>query len=71
MMAFPALMTHDGEDNSPTGAEVRVQVISVVNPGAEPVTGVPTGPEVGVRVSVPRAPTVTVKVWVADSAAFD
>ncbi len=71
MMAVPALIVQLGDDNSPPGAELRVQDVSGVKPVAEPVTGVPTGPELGVKVSVPRVPTVTVKVAVADSAAFD
>ncbi len=69
--AFPALTTQLGDASSPGGAELRVQELSVENPGAVPVTAVPTGPELGVKVNVCRVPATTVKVALADSPTFD
>ncbi len=71
MMAVPAPTVQVGDANSPAGEELSVHETSVVNPVAEPVTAVPTGPELGVRVSVPNGPTLTVNVALAVSAEFD
>ncbi len=71
MMAVPAAMVQFVDANSPAGEALSVHETSVVNPVAEPVTAVPTGPELGLRVSVPNGPWLTVNVALAVSAAFD
>jgi hypothetical protein len=60
-------MVHDGEDRIVEGAALSRHDTSVVNPVALPLTTVPVGPDVGVRVRVPGGPAVTVKGAVAES----
>jgi hypothetical protein len=68
--AFPLpVIVHDGEDRIADGAAVSWHDTSLVNPVALPLTGVPVGPDVGVRVNVPGGPAVTVKGELAESRA--
>jgi len=66
----PVTMVHDGDDKIADGLAIRTHDVSVVNSVPSPVTTVPEGPEVGVRVRVPGAPAVTANVAVADSPKF-
>jgi len=63
-------MAHEGEANKPGGEEESTQLRSVGNPEAVPDTTVPIGPEVGVSTKALVGPEITVKVAVAESAAF-
>jgi hypothetical protein len=68
-MLPPPKIVHDGEDSRPEGLEVSIQAVSVANSVAEPETGVPGGPDVGVSVRVSTVPELTVKVALAESPA--
>jgi hypothetical protein len=63
-------MAHEGEANKPEGEEESTQLRSVGNPDPVPDTTVPIGPEVGDSTKVPVGPEITVKVALAESAAF-
>jgi len=67
-LAFPLpVMLHDGDERIKAGVAVSWQVVSLVNPVADPETIVPTCPSVGVSVRVPSGPADTVKVALAES----
>jgi len=65
----PPKIVQDGEESSPDGADVNWHDTSLENPVAEPETGVPGMPDVGVSVKVPTVPEVTAKVALAVSPA--
>jgi hypothetical protein len=63
----PPIIVQDDEESSPEGLEVSIHDTSLEKSVAEPETGVPGRPEVGVSVKVPTAPEVTAKVALAES----
>lgn len=71
-VAIPPEITHEDEANKPGGEEESRQLTSVGNEEEEevPDTTVPTGPEVGISDKVLVGPAITVKVALAESAAF-
>ena len=69
-VALPPEIAHEGDANKPEGEEESTQLRSVGNPEPVPDTTVPIGPEVGLSTKALDGPAITVKVAVAESAAF-
>ena len=63
------VIVHDGEDRIADGEAVSKHDTSLVNPVPLPLTTVPVGPNIGIRVNVPSGPAVTVKGAEAESRA--